>query len=390
MKRVIVVIDSRAQYGRGCLWGVIRYAQAHQSWDILHLEQETDYDLKTLVSRWSPDGILCQMNRSHVAEQLGELDVPAVSLRAPCTPKGAPWFDTDHETCVRMAIDHLVQNGFPHFGFCGIVDVEFSDARQRVFEQVMRENGIPIHAYSPSLLSSFEDDDEPQRKVHTKLNTPALRDWLSSLPQPIGIVACNDMHAMRVLEAAHEAGLTIPESVAVVGVDNDPMICEMTIPPLTSVEPDTERIGYLGSEMLDRRMARQTISEYQNYIKPRDLVVRHSSDGLAVGDPAIATALRVIRRSAIQGVSVQQVAMESDLSRASLDRRFRQVMGRTPKQEIDRQRLQQSKRLLQETNYPLSKVAMLSGFADASHLCKVFQRGVGKSPEQFRKSALSV
>ena len=200
-------------------------------------------------------------------------------------------------------------------------------------------------------------------------------------------MAAYDIGGRQVLDACRRAGVAVPDEVAVVGVDNDGLLCELSDPPLTSVEPDARRTGYTAAEILDRLMNFRRVPVLSHRIPPVGVVTRQSSDTMAVGDADVAEAVRFIRENACSGISVKDVLQRVPLSRRALETRFVKAVGRTPHAEVERVRLERAKHLLRATDLPVFEVAQRTGFRYQEYLSVAFRRYTGVSPTQYRKDA---
>jgi LacI family transcriptional regulator len=209
--------------------------------------------------------------------------------------------------------------------------------------------------------------------------------WLKGLARPLGLFACNDVHGQQVLNACREHRILVPEELAVVGVDNDIMLCELSAPPLSSVVPDTEKIGLEACTMLDRMMRQGTSELPTTFVGPLGMKTRQSTGMFAVADSNVAAAVRIIRDHACDGVNVQDVADRVALSRSTLERKFQKHLGRTPKEEILRVQMDRIRGLLINTDYSLGAIASMTGFRHPEYLSVVFRREAGETPIAFRR-----
>jgi LacI family transcriptional regulator len=214
-----------------------------------------------------------------------------------------------------------------------------------------------------------------------------LRRWLRELPKPVGIMACYDIRGQQVLDACRSAGLAVPAEVAVIGVDNDELLCDLASPPLTSVVPNAHRTGYEAAGLLDRLMAGKRVAAAPTLIAPLGVAARQSTDVLAVDDREVARAVQFIREHACDGINVGDVLRVVPLSRRVLEMRFQRLLGRTPREEILQARLGRVKQLLGETDLPLYLIAERTGFEHVEYLSVVFRREAGTTPSAFRAAA---
>jgi LacI family transcriptional regulator len=213
---------------------------------------------------------------------------------------------------------------------------------------------------------------------------PIMTRWLQSLPKPVGVMACNDVCGREVLQACASAGLSIPDDVAVVGVDNDDMMCELSNPPLSSVALDIENAGYAAARILDDLMRGRRTRNRIVYVEPTHVAARRSTDFIAQDDPVLTTALRMIRDHSRLGIGVPEVAERVGVPRRTLERRFAHTIGRSILGEIMRNRIEHAKRLLLETDLPCYNVGTAAGFGSVKSFTRAFRQAVRCPPERFR------
>jgi LacI family transcriptional regulator len=270
-----------------------------------------------------------------------------------------------------------------------------SDARQAAFHRRIHAAGFACHVYERSHLASDgylsasvhgAANDSRKRPYSWEAEQENLAAWLAALPKPIGIMACYDVMGLRVLDACRRSQIAIPEQVAVIGVDNDELLCDLADPPLTSIAHDIEAIGYESAALLDRMMRGENPPERPTMLLPRGIVLRKSTDIVAVDDKFVARALSFIRQRACSGITVAQVAGHVGMRRRSLERRFQVSLGRTPGDEIARVRLEHIKTLLTETDFTLEAIAHKTGFKDASSVSVFFANQTGQAPGRYRNT----
>jgi LacI family transcriptional regulator len=201
----------------------------------------------------------------------------------------------------------------------------------------------------------------------------------------VGVMSCNDARAFQVMAAAQQCGLHIPEEVAVLGTNNDSIRCELSNPSLSSVAPNSFQSGYRAAEALEKMMNGGAPAEMDVRIEPLGVVTRPSTDVLAIHDRCVATALNFIRERACSSVTVDEVLKHSFASRSQLERKFRKHLGRSPQAEIRRVQVDKIRQLLVETDFPLKKIADLTGFEHVEYLSVVFKRLSGQTPGAYRK-----
>jgi len=276
--------------------------------------------------------------------------------------------------------DHLLERGFKHFAFCGWTQADDSTAfwegaRERRFRKVIKDAGFDVLNY-----------DWPEKKADRiwAKEQKHLAAWIESLPKPIGLMAANDQRGRHVIEAARIAEVKVPDEVAVIGVDNDEVMCEMCTPSLSSVALNTRRIGYMAAELLRKLMDGAKVPSKPEKIEPLGVVARESTDTLALDDRQIADAVRFIRTNCHRPIQVSDVLEAVPVSRKTLEVRFQKALGRTPHAEIQRLRLDRVKQLLVQTDWPLKRVANSSGFTYAEHMHAVFRNHMDMTPNEYR------
>jgi LacI family transcriptional regulator len=283
---------------------------------------------------------------------------------------------SDSAQAGRMAADHLLERGFTSFGFCGYQGRIWSDRRLEGFSQRVAESKHSCHVYEPSRSLGAVPWYREQSLVS---------DWIRSLAKPVGIMACNDIRGRQVIEACLQAGFQVPDDVAVVGVDEDRLLCELTNPPLSSVVLNLERAGYQAAELLDGLMAGRIHKPQRIPVEALWVIARRSTDVVAIEDRHVAAAARFIRDHFRRAITVGDVVSESKISRRSLEIHFQQSLGRSIRQQIQHARLAWSKKLLVETNLSAEKIAQISGFSSPSYMSSVFHRELGTTLTDYRR-----
>jgi LacI family transcriptional regulator len=258
--------------------------------------------------------------------------------------------------------------------------------RAEAFTQYVQEQGFQCQTHQMKLPSWLQ---APSWVEDWETEQPILVDWLKSLPKPVGLMTCDDTCGRQVLESCTVAGLRVPDDVAVVGVGNDELMCELCNPPLTSVAMDLEKVGYESARLLDRLMSGQLNGENCVHVQPVYVATRRSSDVIAQDDPCVVTAMRFIRDHAGRAIGVQDVVDAAGVSRRTLERRFLRALGRSIASEITQCRMERAKRLLLETNLPSYRVAEGAGFGTVTTYNRTFRRVAGFSPRRYRENGQS-
>jgi LacI family transcriptional regulator, galactose operon repressor len=382
---VALLIESSRSYGRGLMLGVAQYVRTHGPWSILLQEQSLGDAVPDWLKTWQGDGIITRLDNAEMAEVIQRLRVPVVYVRNAPAHLQVPVVKTNNEGVARLAFEHLRERGFRHFAFCGFSGADYSNARRDSFVRFVTGAGLRCHVFEaaapPRNASTVEYECEGMK------DGDLVAQWLKELPKPAGLMACNDMRGQQVLEACRAAAVSVPDEVGVVGVDNDEVLCDLSDPPLSSVQPDAERVGFEAAALLDRIMAGERPPLAPVLIDPKRVVTRRSTEVFAIEDRQLADAIRFIRNHACGKIDVNLLAKAASLSRSTLERRFARIIGRSPKGEILRVRLDRAKQLLTETDSPLELIAEKIGFEHTAYLSRIFKKKTGITPSGFRFQA---
>ena len=392
---VALIIETSGAYGRGILRGVSRYNHIYTNWSFFLDERQSLAQPVQWLADWDGDGVICRSTTPELAHIMTQRGLPVVDCNERYGFLGLPYIASDADAIGEMATRHLIERGFERICFCGFEDEFWSEKRLRGVEKFLSASAsdAPANAHLCGVFKSASDPRERNR-VEERAR---LCQWLETLDFPVGIVACNDTRGQHVLDACRTLGIAVPEQVAVIGVDNSEVSCGLSDPPLSSVVPAAEKLGFEAAAWLDRLVkakANSTAAEHaasvkQIYLSPIEVVTRQSSDGRAVDDPAIARALHFIRQRACDAITVKAVAAHVRLSRSTLERKFRLYLDCSPQQEIRRLRLQRVQQLLRETDLSLARIAELAGYDHPQYMMAQFKIAFGQTPSQWRAKQLA-
>jgi LacI family transcriptional regulator len=370
--RVLVVLNTSAAWCRGILKGFMAEAHEHD-WTLLHYHP--DADMTWLASEWAPDvAVIGPELPADAVLRLAPASIVSVNLDR--TGQGIPSVCLDEEAIARLALQHLHQTGLRHFSTFRFDGSPFALARERAFIEGARAAGAQVTPGWGSDGAAFEKQVEKPADIF---------DWLKQLPKPCGIFTCTDIWGRAVARYVRAAGLSVPEQVALVGVDNDVLECELISPPLSSVMVPWQELGRNAAQLAALALAGKVIPEKRLLLEPIAVMARRSSDVFAVSDPLVAQAVHWIRANAEQRISVSRVAAAMGGGRKRLERRFRAVLDRTVHDEIRRAHVDVARRLLEATDLGLLEVARQSGFTNAALLSTAFHRETGMPPGLYRR-----
>ena len=423
-RRVLLMLGCSRASERGLLRGIVRYSRFHEPWVFYreppfyrqppyHRLPRDTHPPMSLRERGLDGVVTFAANQAQMKAYVPP-DFPCVILPIEEKIPGRCSIVEEVSTVGRVAAEHFLDRGFSRFAFCGFDHMYWSRVRQEGFVQRLAEAGYAVHLYEPFGIRPRKrgtpNGVEPWRgsprgtgdvgpnepRNHRTMPRPweaeqaLVAQWLRALPKPIGLMVCNDDRAQQVLEANKAAGTRVPDEIAILGVDDDEMICELTHPPLSSIVLNVEEAGYEAAAQLDRQMKGRKPSLREIHLRPTYVHTRQSTDVLAVEDPLVARAIRFIRTRAGDVLSVDDVVGAVSTSRRLLERHFRQAVGLSIYGEIQRARIERTCRMLAETHWSLEEVAQRCGFSGSVHFSVAFKRQMNLTPEQYRRRSTKV
>jgi len=378
------MIESSRTYGRELVRGIMRYSRMHGPWvfpwvfyrqDLFYIARGSERAELEHLRKWGPDGIIARDSRDIV--ELASWNIPlfvAVAMEPPDAHCNN--IISDNQAISKMAAEHLLERGFRHFGYCGFDDMFWSVQRGESFRARISEAGFQVSIYK----------QPKSRAARTWYREEAvLAEWLKGLPKPVGLMTCNDDRGQHVTEACANANLDVPYEVAVIGVDNDDQVCDISNPPLSSVALDVDKAGFQASELLDRMMAGQKLPPQTVIVHPSRVVTRQSTNILAVEDKLVSQALNFIHQNAKRLIQVDDVIKAISVSRRYLHDKFMKTLRRSVYDEIKRVRIDLISRMLLETDISISDIALNLGYDNTNHFARYFKHKIGISPLEYRK-----
>lgn len=402
-RNIALIVYPFAGYDRALLSGIASYARHHGPWTF-HLSGESGLPLPQIeavsvpgiglgwsesrtsfpdLAEWGVDGVIGRIQSRRLVDQLLKAGLPVIAMDKSaevCLPdhplSAVPDLRPDSYRLGRLGAEHFIQRGFQRFAFCGYAGRRWSDERHRGFSSRLAEACFDCHVYKPPRAAARQAWNRER---------PILQKWLASLPRPVGILAANDIRGRQLLETCHLLGAGVPNEVAVLGIDNDVMMCELGDPPLSSIALSAERAGRAAAAVLDEMMTEGHSSCREIVVEPLGIVTRRSTDAIAVDDPAVAAAMKFIRKNARFPIGVDDVVSNSGVSRRTLQVRFQKALGHPIREEIQQARLTLARQMLLETDMPVHKVAQTAGFNSLSYLERVFRRATGMSLGKYRR-----
>ncbi|MFY9925322.1 MAG: XylR family transcriptional regulator [Opitutaceae bacterium] len=374
---VLLIFLTRFEESTAMLKGIAHFERTHHVWTAFHDDQAVSEVDPQWIRGKKWQGVISRHTTPQLVAACAERGIPLVDLNDVEPYPGVPKIRPDNVSIGHLGAEHFIERGYQKFGFTGFANNLWSRERRDGFVEALRLAGRECSVFDvdyPGDSTPFWDEDQIRK----------IAGWLRILPKPVGVMACVDLRAQQVISAAHSSGHLVPEEVAVLGANNDTVRCDLADPALSSVAPNAFQSGYRAAALMRDLLMGRPPKVMDQRVEPLGVVTRHSTDVLAVEDRNVAAALSFIREQACRGITVDQVVQHAHASRSQMERKFRQHIGRSPQAEIRRVQLRKIRQLLLETDFPLKRIAELTGFEHMEYMCVLFKRMTGHSPGTYR------
>ena len=372
--RVGLLIETSNAYSRGVLKGINAYVHKHFPWSLYLGEYSRGLPDISWLLNWEGEGLIARIDNPRTAEIMKKMNIPIVNVSSGFIMDGVPLIETDDKKIAEMAADHFLELGLQSFAYCG-VNYNWSEWRKNHFNSYLKTRGFHCSIYPCESNPDLNWDQDRKQ----------LTQWLYELPQPTGIFAAFDSRAQKIIQICQNELILVPESLAIIGVDNDEMICDFCDPPLTSIIPDSFRTGYLAAQCLDRMMQGYDDLKERKFIEPLGIQKRKSTDIKAITDPDISKAMHYIHKHACEGLNVTKLLSFLPMSRRVFEKRFKNMIGHSPYEEILRVKIERVRDLLIKTDLTQGAIAQRAGFKYESYMNQSFKRMTGQPPGEYRK-----
>ncbi|GHB90360.1 substrate-binding domain-containing protein [Cerasicoccus arenae] len=335
-------------------------------------------ELKQILRKWAPQGIITE-SLPRVTKALVELDLPTVIVDSDVCYPGVVSLDVDDYAIGVRAANHLHQAGHQSFA-CYLNRTPYAEQRGRGFIERLETLGFSCKIYRQ------QQHEAKHYAEHWLHQEASFTVWLNGLPKPTALFAAHDPMGRAVCEIARSEGISVPESLSVLAVNNDEIICSLSSPPLSSIAAPWEALAQQSVFWLERVISGAPPPTEPILTPPGEVVDRQSTSLLAIDDPLLAKAIQIIREEASQGLGVKELTDMLGVNRRTLERRFQERLQRSPRAEIMRVRMCEARRLLAETDLSMPWIAERCGFSNAERFCVAFHLHEAKTPTQFRTS----
>lgn len=376
-----LVVQTGQSLMRGIIRGIYQFIRVNRHWRI---RGDGQYPLLQWdqVPDWQGDGLIAVLNNEEHLQILLNARVPVVNAGSRLVDPRISTVACNSRDIGRMAAEHLMDCGLKNFLFLSELRWDNERIRYEAFTGALAEAGFRCEALKLKVNEYFAAD----ASGHYLPDLQEIAVALMHAPKPLGVCTPNSELARTVVEVAQECGFEVPDDIAVIGVNDDPLICESTVPHLSAVVQPAEQIGYEAAVRLDAAMSGRQVEPCATLLPPLGIAARQSTDTLAVEDEDVREALKFIREHAHQPIEVKDITDHVAVSRRTLETKFRTTVGRTPALELRRVRLELAKKLLAETNDPITSVVFASGFNSRQVFSSMFRRATGLTPSQYRRN----
>ena len=385
-RRIAVAVERSTVYGRNILRGFAEIAGTHPEWELSLIDPRRT---AAVASHGTPfDAWICRIPDDRAAAALARTGRPVVDLATPHGHAAFASVATDAKAIGRLAAEHLLERRYPALAFCGYPGIAFSDRRRDAFAACLAKGGSAPAEYRPpqKVLRRFGADYRLGDRLVETPDAAALRAWLRSLPKPAAVFCCDDLRAAQLSRVCQSAGFAVPRDVAVLGVDDDPLICLFASPRLSSIDSDSVEVGRAAARALAHMLDSPGAAPPQISVAPRGVASRASTDCWPGAPEWLPGLLAWIAENAGKNLSACDVFSRAGRSRTLVERVFREKLGTTVQRKIAEARIETAKRLLAETARPLADIAHASGFTSAGYFSRSFAAATGLAPTAWRES----
>ena len=379
MAKILLLTDFSSGYSRNLLKGIVRYSKEVGNWSFqrMPLYYRMLYGENGVVEwakKWQADAIIAQLSDVNI-ELLNDLNIPIIVQNYRDRNKAVSNLTGDYFNTGVMAAKFFLNRGYRNFAFYGFKGAIWSRERADGYSHEIEKQG-----YKLAVLENDNKDKEEWSYNHT-----VLGNWLQSLPKPVALFACDDHFALQISETCNVYNINVPDDIAILGVDNDDILCNISDPPLSSIVLDVENGGYNAGKLLHQLITKEITEPFNIVVNPLIIERRKSTEKYAVSDKNIRTILNYIEKNYANHLSVEELVKQVPLSRRVLEKKFKEETGESLYQYIQNYRIDQFTRLLITTDYSLFEAALQSGFENYKNVSRIFRKYKSLSPAEYRK-----
>jgi len=383
MVKVLLATDFSNGFSRDLLRGVIRYIHNKPDWTLYRMPKyykvlHGENEVLKWAKKWNVDAIIAQIDELDL-EELKNLNIPVVIQNNKKRIPGVVNLTGDYMALGAMAADYFMTLGYESFAYFGTRNTVWSRERHEGYTRRLEATGYSVNTF-------WEDNDTAEDWVH---NLDAIGNWLKRLPKNTAIFACNDYHALTISETCRFVGISVPDDLAILGVDNDELLCNISTPPLSSMIIDAEKGGYVVGKVIDEMLADPGKEPFNIILPPQQIITRESTKKYVVRDKYVAVAIDFIEKNYFTKITVSDILELVPISRRVFERRFKTAVGSSIYSFICNYRVEKVAELLLTTNRSIEDIAISCGFENGRNISRIFTSIKGMTPSEFRGHSLS-
>ena len=376
MTQIAILVENSRAYGRALIEGVASYAQENCSWLLrpLAFAETSAANLRQF------DGIIARIADDRLAERIVESGRPAVDVFCQKPRVGLAGVDSDHRRIGLLAREFFKTRGFANFAYCGLPGNSFSDARERAFADAK------THVYSPHKPHLSDESQFYDERVDRIQDAGPLARWLKALPKPVAVFCCNDLRAIQLQRVAIDSGLSVPEDLAILGVDNDTIACSFAEVPISSINPNSFEIGRVAARLLAAALARTPAPKLHrvHHVKPGGITERTSTEFMPIDPPWLGQVLLHIEKNMRRPIPASDIFALAERSSTFVENVFRAKLGMPVQAYVTSVKMREAKRLLADRSLRISEICYACGFSSPQYFCRTFAATFGQSPRSYR------
>lgn len=387
IKRIGLIVELSREFGRDLCKGVTEYARERGDIEPVFVTPRT---LRRRAMRERFDGFIARVMTDTMAADLMRTGCPVVDVFYEKPHDGFAVVKTNHARVGRLAADHFISRRFTNFAFCGFADGRSSNYCLSGFRQALKKAGFTCDAYQPGKRTRYSFDSSAliNEQLDRAPDENALLRWLEARPKPLAVFCPNDLRAWQLLQICAENDIDVPHQVAILGLDNDVLVCGFAHPMISSVNPDTAQIGRTAAQTLMEMIANPRLMANPpiRHVNPLAVVERASTEVFPIDPPWLSDALIYIHKHIAEGITASDLFHYLKLSHTCVDAAFREKLNTTVQREIAATRLARARELLEMTTYSAAEVAARAGYASATYFMRRFTEAHGLSPQTWRRA----
>lgn len=386
MKNIGILIERQRAYGRRLCNGVIRFARERGDWN-LGIVEFASLSRRSLLAKY--DGFIARVMNDGMAERLKASGRPVVDVFFERPIDGFAAADQDASKVGQLAASHFMEHRFTRFAFCGYNGRSYSDTRRDAFVRclALHHFGCETYRTPKSALRSFDDSVVLSERFGAAPDAKNLERWIRGLKKPVAVFCAHDMRAYQLIEVCRRLGVSVPDEVAVLGVDDDELVCNFVSPTISSIDQNAAGIGYAAARALQEMFDSPGHVPAVAKVPPLRLMPRQSTETYPIEPKWLSDALVYISANISRGINAADVHAHVGKSHTLVESAFRERLGTSVKKEVMRVRLDEARRLLETTDLPIGRIASMSGFGSQQYLSASFRRNLGATPLSFRTGA---